>query len=89
MQSIHGDNEPIKISANEFACTHMCNNDALGPQKMVQVLPIYTLLNVNRMKVSILHKKLSVDESVVPYFGRHSCRQSYANNSDGKVELVR
>ena len=53
----------------------MCNNDALGPKKMAKVLPIYDLLNVTMKKFGILYKNLSVDESMVPYFGRHSCKR--------------
>ena len=53
----------------------MCNNDALGPIKMAKFLQIYDLLNVTMKKFGILYKNLSVDESMVPYFGRHSCKR--------------
>ena len=56
---------------------HMCNNDAFGPKKLTKVLPICDLLNVTMKRFGILLKILSVDESMVPWFGRLSCKQFF------------
>ena len=54
---------------------HAYNNDALGPGKKAEVLPLYTILNEAFKKFRILHQNLFVDESMVPHFNRHSCKQ--------------
>ena len=42
---------------------------------MSKIKPIYDMINENIVQFGILHEFLSVDESMVPYFGRHSCKQ--------------
>ena len=42
---------------------------------MANVQPLYDLLNASLKQYGIFHEKLSVDESMVPYFGRHSAKQ--------------
>lgn len=41
---------------------------------MAKIEPIYSSLNASFMKYGIFHDRLSIDESMVPYDGRHSCR---------------
>ena len=38
-------------------------------------MPLYDLLNTKIVQFGIVHESLSVDEEMVPYFGRHSCKQ--------------
>ena len=39
---------------------------------MSKISPMYNVLNDNLTKFGIFHEMLSIDESMVPYFGRHS-----------------
>ena len=54
---------------------HVANNDCLGQGKIAKVAPIYEILSKIFKKFGILHNNISIDESMVPYFGRHSCKQ--------------
>ena len=54
---------------------HAYNNDVFGPGKKAEVLSLHTILNEAFKKLRILHQNLSVDESMVPHFNRHSCKQ--------------
>ena len=50
------------------------NNNLQEGNKLAKIEPIYTLLNENLKKYGIFHQMLSVDESMVPYYGRHSAK---------------
>ena len=54
---------------------HAADNQKLDGSKMAKVKPLYNILNKKMQQFGILHYKLSIDESMVPYFGRHSCKQ--------------
>ena len=41
---------------------------------MSKIAPLYEMLNRNLIQFGIFNKLLSVDESMVPYFGRHSAK---------------
>ncbi|KRY55775.1 Calcium uptake protein 3, mitochondrial [Trichinella britovi] len=47
---------------------------AISCDKMSKVTPLYKLLNSSLVKHGMFHEKLSVDESIVPYFGRHAAK---------------
>ena len=55
---------------------HLVDNRELenNLNKMAKVAPIYDTLNSALVQYGIFHKFLSVDESMVPYYGRHSCK---------------
>ena len=54
---------------------HCADNQNLIPgDKMSKVTPLYEKLNKNLITFGIHHKLLSVDESMVPYYGRHSAK---------------
>ena len=53
---------------------HVCDNINLGTEKMAKVIPIYDVLN-RKLSFGILHSQLSIDKLMVPYFGKHSCKQ--------------
>ena len=38
-------------------------------------VPLYDALNSKIQSFGILHSQLSIDESMVPYFGKHSCKR--------------
>ena len=42
--------------------------------KIAKVLPLYDSLNASLIQFGIFDKNLSVDGSMVPHFGRHSCK---------------
>lgn len=55
---------------------HLADNHALRPgDKFAKVTPLYVLLDEALQRLGIFHEKLSIDESMVPYRGRHSARQ--------------
>ena len=62
---------------------HAADNHNLGTSKKSKVKPLYDLLNSVMVKFGILHENLSIDKSMVPYFGRHSCRQFIRSNISG------
>ena len=43
--------------------------------RMAKVEPLYDLLNEKIQQFGIAHEDLSIDELMVPYYGRHSCKQ--------------
>ena len=54
---------------------HFANNHALIPgDKMSKVAPLYNMLNSNLVQFGVFHEVLSIYESMVPYFGRHSAK---------------
>lgn len=54
---------------------HVANTESLGKNKMAKITPFYEVLNESLRTFGVLHENLSIDESMVPYFGRHSCKQ--------------
>lgn len=56
--------------------THCANNDNLASDdKFAKVRPLFNLLNTRFLEYAELAEHLSIDESMVPYFGRHSAKQ--------------
>ena len=53
----------------------MANNNDLGPSKCAKVIPIYDIMNRNLRQFGVFANDLSIDESMVPYSGRHSTKQ--------------
>ena len=47
----------------------------LSTEKITKVIPIYDVLNSKIFFFGILQRKLSIDESMAPYFRKHSCQQ--------------
>lgn len=52
----------------------MDNNKLEKGDKLGKISPIYKELSKNLQQFGIWHEKLSIDESMVPYYGRHSCK---------------
>lgn len=67
------------MSRNRFqkikSVLHAADNQSLGSGKMSKIKPLYELLNQSLLMFGVLHENLSIDESMVPYFGRHPCKQ--------------
>lgn len=54
---------------------HLADNQNLqSGDKVAKVTPFYNLLNENLVQFGVWHSDLSVDESMVPYFGRHGIK---------------
>lgn len=54
---------------------HLADNDQLDKNdKFAKIRPLITLLNKNYLKYGIFRQHLSIDEEMVPYFGRHSAK---------------
>lgn len=55
---------------------HIADNNNLDhSDKFSKVRPLFTLLNQNFLKHAVLEENHSIDEAMVPYFGRHGCKQ--------------
>ena len=67
------------MSRNRFfeikVVLHAANNQHLSDCRMAKVKPLYDILNKKLRRFGVVHEDLSVDESMVPYYGRHSCKQ--------------
>ena len=55
---------------------HLVDNTTLegNSYKMDKVMLLYDHLNSSFIKYRIFHQLLSIDESMVSYYGRHSCK---------------
>lgn len=58
---------------------HLADNDNLGTSKLAKVLPYLVNLNMKFLQFFPAEQELSVDESMIPYFGRHSSKQFIRN----------
>ena len=57
---------------------HLVDNTELTPvsSKVAKIQPIHNVINTASKQFSIFHILLSVDESMVPYYGQHSRKMS-------------
>lgn len=54
---------------------HLANNlDNNNTDKLYKIRPFLKKLNSKFMKFNIFHHNLSIDEQMIPYMGRHSCK---------------
>lgn len=54
---------------------HVCDNTALDTQnKFAKVAPLNDLLNKKFLQFGIFAHNLSIDEQMIAYYGRHSCK---------------
>lgn len=59
-----------------FRFLHVQDNDKLEQDnKMAKVQPLLDYLNQKFMVFAPIEKNISVDEAMIPYFGRHGCKQ--------------
>ncbi|CAB3231969.1 unnamed protein product [Arctia plantaginis] len=55
---------------------HVADNTALPENdKMAKVRPLIDMLNAKFLQYAPIEKQISIDESMVPYYGRHGCKQ--------------
>ncbi|XP_070179144.1 piggyBac transposable element-derived protein 3-like [Littorina saxatilis] len=55
---------------------HLKDNTRLDPEdRMSKVRPLLSMINERCLNNFVKQQSLSIDESMVPYYGRHGCRQ--------------
>lgn len=55
---------------------HVCNNSEINASdKFAKVAPLNNMLNEKFMQFGIFAHHLSIDEQMIPYYGRHSAKQ--------------
>ena len=55
---------------------HLADNNNLNPSdKFSKVNPLFKMINESCLQNFIPERNVSIDESVVPYYGRHGCKQ--------------
>lgn len=60
----------------EFIFRHLHVNDDLNPDdKYTKIRPILCLLNERFLAFAPVEEHYSVDEAMIPYYGRHGCKQ--------------
>ena len=67
------------ISRNKFSqikqFLHLADNNALEKgNKVSKVTPLYDIFRKNIQSFGIFQSTLSIDESMCPYYGKHSCK---------------
>ena len=56
-------------------CLHACDNDDLCvDDKWAKLRPLFDIANKKIIQFGVFAEHLSIDEQMVPYFGRHSCK---------------
>jgi len=53
---------------------HIADNQALGTSKVAKIQPLYDSLNNCLLQFGVFDSMLSIDESMVPYYGHHSAK---------------
>ena len=53
---------------------HIADNQALASSRVAKVKPLYDGLNKSLMQFGVFDNKLSIDESMVPYYGHHGAK---------------
>ena len=79
-EDVKNDSMSRAMSRNRFeeilSVLHCCDNNNLNPEdKMTKVRPLYNLINERCLKYSSNLSSICVDESMLPYYGRHSSKQ--------------
>ncbi|XP_037943670.1 piggyBac transposable element-derived protein 3-like [Teleopsis dalmanni] len=72
------------LTRNEFRQVkrflHIADNNSLDSNdRFAKVTPLIALLNKKFMQFGVFHEYLSIDEQMVPYFGRHSSKMYIRN----------
>ena len=68
------------MSRNRFeelvANLHVCDNETLDKSdNMAKIRPFFSMMNEKCLQYFLNQEELSVDESMLPYYGRHSGKQ--------------
>lgn len=61
---------------NIMRCLHVCDNADLDKNtKFAKVVPLWNMMNKRFLKYFVGDANLCIDESMIPYYGRHSAKQ--------------
>lgn len=75
----HNDAVASLMSRNEFSkvaeMLHCADNANLRPGKFAKVMPLVDAVNASCLREFRPEQIVSIDESMIPYFGRHSAKQ--------------
>jgi len=68
------------LSQNRFeeilSVLHLCDNqNHVSSDRMAKVRPLFVQMNEKCLQYFLNEKHLSIDESTLPYYGRHSSKQ--------------
>ena len=67
------------MSRNKFqqikSYLHVADNHSRGQSKMATITLLYDILITKLIQFGVLHQELFIDESILPYFVRHSCKK--------------
>ena len=78
LNDVHNENISDAMRRNRFdevmASIHVVDNTKITDYPFIKVRPIFSELNQS-YKVMPFQEWLSVDESMIPYYGRHGCKQ--------------
>ena len=70
---------PETMTRNRFfrlkSFLHTADDHSLRDSRMAKVEPLYNVLSQKFQAYGNSHEDLSIDESMVPYYGCHSCKQ--------------
>lgn len=59
-----------------FRYFHVADNSNLRKgDKMAKIRPLFNLMNKKFLMYAPIEKNISIDESMIPYYGRHGCKQ--------------
>jgi hypothetical protein len=59
-----------------FRYLHVADNENLPPgDKMAKIRPLFDIMNEMFLVYAPIEKDISIDESMIPYYGRHGCKQ--------------
>lgn len=83
-EDTHNDKVADAISRDRFShimkIIHLCdNNDLDKSDRFAKVRPLYDALNSRFLKFAPFEHEHSIDEAMVPYFGRHPTKQYIRN----------
>jgi hypothetical protein len=66
---------PLNMYKKIKSYLHLADNHHLDVNnKVAKVQPLYELLNRNLRQFGCFHEECSIDESMVPYYGKHSSK---------------
>lgn len=84
IKGIMSRNRFVSIKSN----IHVCDNQHLeGSDKWSKLRPLIDLVNEKLIQFGVFTKHLSIDEQMVPYFGRHSCKMFIRGNYNKHIIL--
>ena len=64
---------------------HVCDNESIDQHdKWAKLRPLFNVVNKKLTQFGVFADHLSIDEQMVPYFGRHSCKMFIR----GKITLA-